>query len=299
MIDRYQLRYFLAVVEAGNFSRAAVQVNVTQPTLSVGIAKLEAGLGAKLFLRNSQRVHLTEPGVRFLAHARAIEREFSHLEGISARPSANQPVIRLGVLTSLPTRLLEAIVGRNQAAAEPLPIEIVEGSERDLVGRLQRRRIDLALTLIRPDSARFRQAPLFSEGYALAMAESHPLAGAASLEAEALSDSVMIVRRHCEALAETSRHFTERGVRPRFSFRTTNDERALAMVRAGLGVTVMPESFREPGVVRPALEGFELRRTIGLLLPEEGASGPPENPLIGTIRAAAAMIAPGLDTGVG
>jgi DNA-binding transcriptional LysR family regulator len=47
MIDRYQLRYFLAVVETGNFSRAAAKMNVNQPTLSVGIAKLEKGLGAK------------------------------------------------------------------------------------------------------------------------------------------------------------------------------------------------------------------------------------------------------------
>ena len=50
MIDRYQLRYFLAVVETGNSSRAAAKMNVSQPTLSVGIAKLDKGLGATLFL---------------------------------------------------------------------------------------------------------------------------------------------------------------------------------------------------------------------------------------------------------
>jgi DNA-binding transcriptional LysR family regulator len=62
MIDRYQLRYFLAVADHGNFSRAAAHCNVAQPTLSVGIAKLEKDLGTQLFIRNSRRVQLTGAG---------------------------------------------------------------------------------------------------------------------------------------------------------------------------------------------------------------------------------------------
>jgi DNA-binding transcriptional LysR family regulator len=75
----------------------------------------------------------------------------------------------------------------------------------------------------------------------------------------------MIVRRHCEVLSETSRHFTERGVRPFFAFRGTNDEQVLALVQVGLGVTVMPASYTMKGVVRPLLAGFNLKRQIGLL----------------------------------
>src|SRR3546814_7626941 len=76
-MDRYQIRYFLAVVETGNFSKAAARVNVAQPTLSVGIAKLEAALGAKLFQRSSRRVHLTDSGSRFLPHARQIMQDYN------------------------------------------------------------------------------------------------------------------------------------------------------------------------------------------------------------------------------
>ena len=72
MLDRYLLRYFLAVVDHGNFSRAASQCNVSQPTLSVGVAKLEREVGAPLFVRSNQRVELTEAGARFLPHARRI-----------------------------------------------------------------------------------------------------------------------------------------------------------------------------------------------------------------------------------
>jgi DNA-binding transcriptional LysR family regulator len=264
MLDRYQLRYFLAVVDAGNFSRAAARVNVTQPTLSVGISKLEQALGAKLFFRNSQRVHLTEAGVRFLSHARAIEREFNALETrVSGSDAA--AVVRVGVLTTVPVRLLEALVVANGAAPQQPKLEILDGSERDLLSRLQEGRIDLAIALVRPGETRFAHEILLEESYALAVPEWHRLAKVRAVEAEDLADEVMIVRRHCEALSETSRHFTERGVRPRFSYRTTNDERALAMVRAGLGITVMPDGFREEGVLRPRLAGFEPKRTIGLL----------------------------------
>src|SRR3546814_13032406 len=76
-MDRYQIRYFLAVVETGNFSKAAARVNVAQPTLSVGIAKLEAALGAKLFQRSNRRVHLTDSGSRFLPHARQIMQDYN------------------------------------------------------------------------------------------------------------------------------------------------------------------------------------------------------------------------------
>jgi DNA-binding transcriptional LysR family regulator len=272
MIERYQLRYFLAVVDAGGFSRAAKQVNVTQPTLSIGVAKLERALGGPLFVRNSKRVHLTPLGVRILPQARAIEREFNGFE-TAARPEPLALPVRLGVLATVPTWLIEAVVAANQQAERPDALEIVEGAEGDLMSRLERRRIDLALTVIRPGQDRFRPELLRTEGYSLAVPQTHPLAGEAEVEVEALAGEVMIVRRHCEVLAATSRFFTARGVRPRFSFRTHNDDRAAAMVRAGLGVTVAPDSWREPGVGLVRLAGFEHRRELGLLFGEGWEAG--------------------------
>src|SRR3546814_11619706 len=100
MIERYLLRYFLAVVDQGNFSRAAAHCLVSQPTLSVGIAKLEQAVGAPLFLRSNQRVELTEAGARLLTHARRIEREFNLAE-MAGEKAEQAPVLRLGVLLSL------------------------------------------------------------------------------------------------------------------------------------------------------------------------------------------------------
>lgn len=284
MIDRYQLRYFLAVVEAGNFSKAAARMNVTQPTLSVGIAKLEAQLGTKLFHRTNQRVHLTEAGSRLLAHARAIENEFNRaVQSITGLKPAR--LVRVGVLATIPTAIIEQIVVRQRSLDRQEHIEIVEGNERDIASLLDRGRIDIALTVLRSGAERFVSEPLYSEGYALAMPVWHRFAHLESVPGEDLADDVMIVRRQCEALPETSRYFTERGVRPEFSLRTMNDDRALALVRAGLGITVMPETYRDRAIRQPKLAGFDLQRDIGIqyAVPDAQASA-----VVEAIRAVAA-----------
>lgn len=264
MIDRYLLRYFLAVIDQGSFSKAAVHCNVSQPTLSIGIAKLERLLARPLFLRSNRRVQLTEAGVQFAVHARRIESEFNLAER-AAGSEVQREIFRLGTLASIPTVWIAGFAarfGRDNAAGR---VELVEGRERELLEGLARGRIDAALTIIRPDNGRFASEPLLTEGYSLALATHHPFANEASIEASALADNVMIVRRHCEVLSETSRHFTSRGVRPFFAARTTSDDRALALVGAGLGVTVMPDGFSAEGVARPKLTGFDFTRTIGIL----------------------------------
>ncbi len=264
MIDRHAIRYFLAVIDHGNFSKAASQCNVSQPTLSVGIAKLERALDRKLFQRTSKRVELTVSGAHFAVHARRIEAEFAQAER-SVLNTAAQATIRLGVLSTIPTRWLESLVLTFQPFAPTERVEFVEARERDILEQLSRGRIDLALTIVRDDNDRFVARPLFTEGYALAMSLDHPLANEAVISAEALADNVMIARRACEALSDTSRHFTSRGVRPFFAAKTNSDDRALAYVRSGLGITVVPMSFACPEIAMPRLAGFSLTRTIGIL----------------------------------
>lgn len=267
MLDRYLLRYFLAVVDHGNFSRAASQCNVSQPTLSVGVAKLEREVGAPLFVRSNQRVELTEAGARFLPHARRIEQAFNAAM-VSMDLGGERPSLRIGILSSIPGAVVAGAVAAT-APGRDTRFELLFGSERELTGYLAKGRIDVALTLVGRGGDRFLESPVHSEGYALAMAAGHPLADREVIDAERLGGETMIVRRHCEALSQTSRFFTERGVRPHFALRSTNDERVVQMVRAGLGVTVMPRSYRAADIAQPALAGFDLKRTIGWAAAQE------------------------------
>ena len=269
MIDGYLLRYFLAVAEAGNFSRAARAVSVTQPTLSAGIAKLERQLDARLFDRDKQRVSLTPAGSRFLVHARRLAAEYElALQHLQDAPEPR--LLRVGVLLTVPTAIVEQAVSRHRASGANEVLELLDGTERDLAERLDRGRLDVALTVIRPHHTRFRPELLRRERYMMVLPRDHPLASSELVTAEQLASDRMVVRRHCEALPEISRFFTERGVRPRFVLKTTSDQRMLAMVRSGAGIGMMPESFEDPGVRFVRVADFDMQRDIGLLHAGEG-----------------------------
>jgi DNA-binding transcriptional LysR family regulator len=268
MIERYVLRYFLAVVDQGNFTRAAAQCRISQPTLSVGIAKLEASLGQTLFLRTNRRIELTPSGTRFAVHARRIEAEFAAAER-DLQDTAPTKLVRLGIATTLPPSWIAAALGRARRASTTERLEVVEGRSSELVALLDRGRIDVMLGAIGDDA---RGRVLFEEGFAVAVANDHRLAGRATLAVADVAEETMIVRRHCEALAETSRFFTARGVRPFMAARTVSDDRALTYVRAGLGMTVMPLSFASEGIAMIRLTGFDPTRRVGVLVANDSAS---------------------------
>lgn len=264
MMDRYLLRYFLSVIDQGNFSKAAERCHVSQPTLSVGIAKLEATLGKPLFLRTNRRVELTEAGARLAPLARRIEAEFARAER-EVSESSVRTTLRIGILTTTPPRWTEEFLKRQMARPSGERLELNEGRERDLLERLSSGRIDIALSIIRDEQVRFAQHSLLTEGYALALPRKHRLAERDVIAAEELASEPMIARRQCEILAETSRFFTARGVRPFFPARTSSEHLAMTYVKAGLGITIMPDSYSDPDIVRPKLEGFPAIRQIGLI----------------------------------
>jgi DNA-binding transcriptional LysR family regulator len=263
-MDRYLLRYFLAVAELGSFSKAAARTSVTQPTLSVGIAKLETELGARLFERTTRRVSLTPAGSKFLQHARRITLEYeAALREVSEAPQLKR--VRAGVLSTIPARDLERVVSRHAKNADSEALEILDSTERDIANRLSDGRLDVAITILRAGLESFAQEALSNEPYVLFVSANHKLSGVESVEGGELSSETMIVRRQCEGLPEISRYFTNRDVRPSFSLRTLSDDRAMSMVAAGLGVTVAPLSFERPGLAAVKLEGFELNRDVGLV----------------------------------
>lgn len=261
MIDRYLLRYFLAVMDEGNFTRAAAHCRVSQPTLSVGIAKLETIVGTPLFNRTNRRVELTTAGARFAQHARRIEAEFAAAER-SARSEAQVRVVRIGVVSTLPSELVGVALHAACAAMAPDALEIIEGRGRDLRLQIERGGIDAAVCDLGEDRT---GDILFDENYAIALPADHRLADRETIGAEELGGETMFVRRHCEALADVSRFFTQRGIRPFMAARTVNDDRAVAYVQAGLGITVMPRCFARDGIAMAALSGFTQRRTIGAI----------------------------------
>lgn len=262
MIKRSHIRQFLAVVEAGSFTQAAGRIRVTQPTLSSGIAELERLVGAQLFVRDRKRVRMTPSGARLLPIARDLERGFQTADALNAVAAAPSPSLRLGVLRSVAGPMVEAML---DALPPDIELELVEGSDGELRSALASGRADIVVTVLRPGDDGDHVAMLASEPYVLFVSDRHRLAGSAGVAPEDLAGEVMIARRSCELLAETSRFFTRRGVRPRFALRSDSEERCMAMVAANRGITTAPLSLRRAGTVPVTLEGYAFDRSIGLL----------------------------------
>ncbi|WP_417449628.1 LysR family transcriptional regulator [Kordiimonas sp.] len=265
MMDLYLLRYFLAVVETGSFTRAADRTFVTQPTLSAGIKKLEAQVGQPLFERSNRRVFLTDAGTRFLPRAKAILHE-CNLAMQALEETATTPVLRLGVLTTLSSRAVGELLALYKEAEPKVTVEVYDGTEQELTNRLDDRSLDYALSVYRGET-KDKALPLFDEKYVFILPLQHRLASRRSVGAADLAEDYMIVRSRCEVLSETSRYFTDQNVRPRLVYRTPNDSRAIAMVAAGIGGTVVPESLVDDRVRAVNLSGFDYHRKLALFRP--------------------------------
>ena len=163
MIETYQLRYFLAVVETGSFTKAAERVFVTQPTLSAGIKKLETTLNSKLFDRSAKRVFLTESGTRFVPHAKSILYQLNLAE--SEIQATDRPqLLRLGILMTIPAKIIQSIITSFRQEFSGVVFELFEGTEQEIANRLDQGKIDIALTIMRA-AHKQNQTPLYTEGY--------------------------------------------------------------------------------------------------------------------------------------
>lgn len=262
MIKRSHIRQFLAVVDAGSFTRAAQQIRVTQPALSTGVADLERLVGAPLFIRNRRQIRLTEAGGRFLPIARDLERGFRSADGFGRAEESDRPVLKLGTIRSVPGEFFQGIAAM---LSRDFALEIGENSESELRATVHAGRLNMAILPLRSGERDPNVVPLYEEPMVMFVAADHPLAGQGEVSPEELAPETMIARRSCEFLDATSRFFTRHRVRPRFALRSDSDERCLRMVAAGVGITTAPASLAIDGIVPIKVRGYDFRRELGLL----------------------------------
>jgi DNA-binding transcriptional LysR family regulator len=257
------LQYFLAVAEAGHFTRAAERLNVTQPTLSAGIVRLEEALGTRLFDRR-RGVALTEAGRRFLPQARAIVDAWTGARADLRRTAASRRPLRLGILPTLPDRVVLTLTTRLTATGRA--VELIEAPSEAMQARLQRGQIEAALTLLPENSPGLRPPALHREAYVVAVPPGHMLAGRSRATIADLAATPFVLRLHCEAYARARRTFADHGAHPPVAARTTSDSRAMSLVAAGVGACLVPESFIDPATDALAVPELRLERRLGLLL---------------------------------
>jgi len=277
-MDIYQLRYFLAVVETHNFSRAAERVFVSQPTLSAGIKKLETELGAQLFNRSKRNTTLTEVGLRFLPRARTVIYECN---AAKQEAQGNKPSLRLqiGFHRILPIEQITTLLADFRKNHASVQIALKEGTSEQLESWLEEKRIDVAISTPPGMPRRTEYERLFTTKCLLAMAPSHPFSGRTSVTMQQLERQDFIHRSHCLTETEVTRTFARGGVKPRIVFRTDEDNKALSLVSAGLGFCMIPDILATPNVRLINVDSVNISRNFGLCWYSEN-----ENDLVRSFR---------------
>jgi len=265
-MELQQLRLFLAAAESESFTRGAERAFVSQPALSASISKLETEMGVKLFTRNKRNVVLTPAGRMLLKRAKVIVGECSKAKD-ELRRHDQARVLRLGVINTLSIAYVARLVEQYRRENPGLALHVIDAKGPELE-RLEREdRIDLALTLLQTPSTGNRKfvntRELFSESYRVAMAPDHHLSQSSSISLEMLAKEPFIARAHCEHRRVIQELLKAQNVRLNVTYVTDQDDRAVQLVKAGIGVAIVPAHYRSPDIVTCPLVEMKHNRSIG------------------------------------
>lgn len=263
-----QIRYFVAIAETLNFTRAAERCNVTQPALTRAIRALEEELGGALINRARANTHLTELGRLMEPYFRSILDQSE-----SARSSADQFLtsadarLRVGVLCTIGPALVSTFIADFSNRHEDVAIELDALDHEALKGGLLKGALDVALMASpAPFGDEFHAMPLFEERFAVAMPHCHRLANSASVPCAELDGERYVNRANCEYYDAVSAVFAERGIKMREVFSSECDDWVVAMIKAATGVGLFPEfTLRDPDIILRPLTDPAFSRSVGIV----------------------------------
>jgi len=240
-VEIHQLGYVLAVAHHQNFSRAAEDIKISQPSLSQQINKLESELGISLFERTTRFVQLTPAGREFVTHARRIMSELSEARRcIQEYVSIKKGHLSLGALAVIGYYNLPNLVSSFQENFPGIKLNILEGQCEELLCMLHSSKIDAAFVQITKSNHNFRLYTLVTDKMVLVTNHHHPLANRLSVDLKELQNEKFILT------PATSGHYQDfhnsclaANFIPNIVLNCAVVKTMLSFVREGLGITVL------------------------------------------------------------
>jgi LysR family hydrogen peroxide-inducible transcriptional activator len=242
-MEMHQLRYFVAVAHAGNFSRAAEACFVSQPSLSQQIAKLEKSVGHRLFDRLGRRVQLTEAGRQLHDSAQAILAAVDDARR-RLKDDANLSGCRLtvGAIPTVAPYVLPAILRQFEKTYRGVEITIHEDVTRNLIAAVAAGELDLALMALPIEDERLAVEILWTEPLLVALPRNHRLARKKQIAVAELLEERFLLLTEMHCLGEQVVSFCRaHECQPRIACRSAQIATMQALIEQGLGVTLLPE----------------------------------------------------------
>jgi len=245
-----ELRYIVTLAQVQHFGHAAERCNVSQPTLSIAVKKLESELGVDLFERSKSSVRVTPIGQSIVDQSQRVLEEAAAIKDIATagKDQLGNP-LHVGAIFTIGPYLFPHFIPALQKAAPEMSLIIEEGYTSTLRKRLRSGEVDViivALPFTEPDVV---VQPLYEEPFVLLLPKQHPLAKKKDIRHRDLDGEnvLMMGEGHCfrdqviEALPHINQHPTK--VAP---IRTMTEGSSLEtlcyMVASGLGITILPQS---------------------------------------------------------
>jgi LysR family hydrogen peroxide-inducible transcriptional activator len=265
------LKYLIAVSEHLNFGKAAEACNVSQPTLSMQIKKLEEYLRLSIFERSNKSVMLTDYGHEIVKMARGIIAGADDLVAYSK--SCRDPLagdFRLGAFPTVAPYFLPKIIAPIKKAMPNLHLFLMEEKSPILIEKLLNGEIDAAILAFPIENDTLATKTLFEDNFRLAVPISHNLANNKTVTMEDINNESLLLLEdgHClrnQALQVCSLS----GAKETAGFRATSLETLRQMVAAGSGITLIPQiaisSHKDKLISYIPFSGIPPSRTIGIV----------------------------------
>jgi DNA-binding transcriptional LysR family regulator len=266
-MEMHQVRYFLAVARVLNFTRAAEECHVAQPSLTRAIRQLEGELGGDLFRRERPQAQLTELGQRMLPLLKqCYDSAISARSLASAIKKGEVGSLRLAVSHAIDPSLVTPHVVELGKLFEGLDLKILRGNGAEVLEYLKRGDVELGLAAqIGDEWERLDRWPLFGEDFQLLVHKTHALAGRVSVSLDDLRQERLMVRAYCETTESLLDMLRAQDFDVTRFHEVSAEGDLLSLLEAGVGVALAPRSTLNPATVaRVAVEGLELQRTIYL-----------------------------------
>lgn len=239
------IRYFLAVAEEMNFTRAAEKLMIAQPPLSRQIHDLEEELGAPLFLRKPHSLRLTEEGQLFRQYAQQmVDLADRAVDEVREMNQGLHGTLYLGMVEGNAPHLMSQWIAGFHALHPHVQYDLWNGNSDDVTTRVMRGLCELALIMAPYNEEGLQGLPVYREPWVAIMSENHPLASLPGdeLSISALRDCGLIVPSRQSRQQELSGWFAQLGETPHILCRVANTVNAFQLARQGVGVAIYPAS---------------------------------------------------------
>jgi LysR family cyn operon transcriptional activator len=269
------VRYFLAVAEHANFTRAAEALHVSQPTLSQQIRQLEDTLGAPLLDRSGRTVRLTDAGTAYLLYARrALQDLEAGRRAIHDVQELTRGSLRLAMTPTFTAYLIGPLVDAFNRRYPGVTLTIQEMSQERMEVLLNDDEVEIGIGFEETHSPDIEIKGLLVEALALVVGKSHPRAkkrGALSLR-EFGGESLVLLNEEFATRSYIDRYCRQHGVAPRIAIEVNSISAVVEIVRHGTLATLLPEAIaRENDALCPLRMEPELPRRQAALLLRKGA----------------------------